>query len=117
MEVVLYTDDMEPITVIDLPRGLCDMLDGGRMVHVAVQTPVNVAASVPPVFADTPPKQVSIWAERFRRKGRDHVFLFTRDEEVALLLKASFLPGQRREVQEEFKRGLAHGLSIAFGLL
>ncbi len=113
MEVVLYTDDMEPITVIDLPHVLCDMLKDGQMIRVAAPIPISYAALTSHDFMEVEMKVASIWAERMRRKGRDHLFLFTRDEEIALSLKAAFLPGQRREVQDEYKRGLVEGLVAA----
>lgn len=110
MRVVLYADDMEPITVIDLPAMAEGYLNERGMVRLAVMLPPMLsvlAASQPPMREDL--KTVTIYAERFIRHGREHMMLFTRDEESALLLKCAFLPGQQAGLQERERTAFARG--------
>lgn len=111
MQVVLYTDDMEAITVIDLPQWFLERLHDGQVMRVAVED--SAPPTWPSADAVVPVCKfyaVSIWAERFVRNGGSTWLLFTRDEELALLLRSSVLPGQRRDYQDEFKRGFIKGL-------
>lgn len=107
MEVVLYTDDMEPITVINIPvelhahaekHGLC-------IPYRPPMLALPKAEEIPRYERYT----VRIWAERFTRNGMTHLFFFTSDEELALALKAEMLAGQRKEVHAAFERGMAEG--------
>lgn len=110
MRVVLYADDMEPITVIDLPALAKGYLNERGMVRLAVQLPPMLsvlAAQQAPRFDGC--KTVTIFAERFVRNGREHMMLFTRDEESALLLKCAFLPGQQAGLQERERTAFARG--------
>jgi len=110
MRVVLYADDMEPITVIDLPAMAEGYLNETGMVRLAVKLPPMLsvmAAQQAPVHDVL--KTVTIFAERFVRRGREHTMLFTRDEESALLLKCAFLPGQQSGLQERERAAFAHG--------
>lgn len=110
MRVVLYADDMEPITVIDLSALAHGYLKKLGMVKLAVMLPPLLsvlAAAQMPMQADN--KTVTIFAERFIRHGREHMMLFTRDEESALLLKCAFLPGQQAGLQERERVAFARG--------
>jgi hypothetical protein len=115
MRVVLYAEDMEPITVIDLPPTAWKYLIDRSVVRIAVMIPPKlqvVTDSRPQMLEDI--KTVSIYAERFIRKGCEHTMLFTHDEESALLLKCAFLPGQNAELQARertaFERGFVDAL-------
>ena len=116
MRVVLYADDMEPITVIDMPAPAERYLNEHGMVRLAVMLPQMLsvlAAQHPPERGSM--KIVNIVAERLVRHGCEHMMLFTRDEESALLLKCAFLPGQQAGLQErerkEFVRGFLKALA------
>jgi hypothetical protein len=104
MNVVLYTKDFEPITVLDLPTWLLDQLEKVGAIRVAVQDPVKVdirkdeAWSEPWMIPQL--KVVTIYCERLRWKdGTTKPVLITADEELALTLKPEWLPGQRQRVQ------------------
>ena len=100
MRVVLYADDMEPITVIELPRLAESYLKEkgyARLVVPLALPSLTIAQAATTVTIRT----VGIRAERFIRKGQTHLILFTCDEESALLLKCAFLPGQMAEVQDQ----------------
>lgn len=110
MRVVLYADDMEPITVIDLPTMADRYLNEHGMVRLAVLLPPMLsvlAAKQSPKLGDC--KTVTIFGERLIRHGREHMMLFTRDEESALLLKCAFLPGQQAGLQEREREAFARG--------
>lgn len=98
MKAVIYTEDMEPITVIDIPLGLWQALEHGRVVRFEIKNPLklNVNYSEPERIQA---RTVHIHGELLVRRGKKHLMLFTRDEEFAMLLKAAFLPGQYGEVQ------------------
>jgi hypothetical protein len=111
MNVVLYAEDMEPITILDLSRGLLECLRQNGVLTLAVPTPVSFL----PYSADgnipAPNcKTVRVWCEKLRRNDVEHYMLFTADEEDALGLKSGILPGQRRDWQEQYERGFSDAL-------
>lgn len=109
MRAVLYADDMEPITVVELPEFAEEYLAERGMVRLAVMRPPEwvIPATQPPKFEKL--TTVTIVAERLVRNGRAHMMLFTRDEESALLLKCAFLPGQQAGLQEREREAFARG--------
>jgi hypothetical protein len=120
MRVVLYADDMEPITVIELAPFLHEMLKERRRVRVAAPMPVSYATLTGgPTMADAMMHIVEIRAEVLMRKGREHMMLFTDDEVTALMLRSELLPGQRRDAQErdreQYAKGFLLGLTTALG--
>lgn len=117
MNTVIYTDDMEPITVINIDAWTEKFLNEHGSVRLAVMPifPINYedkSAGLVQSF-----NIVSIRAERFHRKGKTHTFLITEDEETALLLKAAFLPGQNREVQQRERDAMAKGFLQALSMI
>lgn len=101
MNVVLYTNDFEPITVLDLPVWLLEQMEKVGYVRVAVQEPLtNVLAKAPEDLGQVlQPKVVTIRCEKLRwRDGTLKPILITPDEELALMLKPEWLPGQRAAV-------------------
>jgi hypothetical protein len=99
MNVVLYTTDLEPITILDLPIGLLEQLERHGAVRVAVQEPFKFTPA-PEDFVYHQPKTVTIYCEKFCwRDGRTKTILVTPDDEVALILKPSWLPGQTGTIQ------------------
>lgn len=116
MKAVLYANDFEPITVIQIEPWAYQFLIKTGNVRLAVH-PRQIAMFDPQA---TPVMEmnkyiVNITAERIRRGPHEALMLFTNDEEAALLLKAAFLPGQYFEVQEResdsFAKGLLHAIN------
>lgn len=101
MNVVLYTNDFEPITVLDLPTWLLEQLERQGAVRVAVMRPVQFGdVKSVPIGSVEGPQVVTIYCERLRWKdGTVKPVLVTTDEELALTLKPEWLPGQRQRVQ------------------
>jgi hypothetical protein len=99
MNVVLYTQDFEPITVLDLPTWLLEQLERQGQVRVAVLRPLQVGTQVA-VGSVEGPEVVTIYCERLQWKdGTIKPILITHDEELALTLRPEWLPGQRQRVQ------------------
>ena len=119
MRAVLYADDMEPITVLDLTPFAKKFLEDRGMVRLPVRVPPSMTVD----FTSGPSPQigplstVTIVTERFMRHGRVHTMLFTKDEESALLLKCAFLPGQLTGVQERERVAFARGVMDALARL
>lgn len=113
VRTVLYTDDFEPITVLELPASARGFLEEHGLVRLAVPTRVQFSPSTLPARYEQP-KYVTVWTERFIRHGLSHLFLFTNDDENAMLLRAAFLPGQRRDLRDQranaFAEGFVHAL-------
>ena len=112
MRVVLLTDGMEPITIIDLTPGALRLLerDGVFRVHIFGPSGVVGAGS-----AGAPvQKFVEISGQRFVRNGREHWFLFTGDAEAAAMLQSDLVSGRyvhdenrpRRDYVDGFLLGL-----------
>ena len=114
MQVVLYTDEMEAITVIDIPQWLLERLHDGQMIRLAVIEPLKTSISLAHEISSQP-KVVAIWAEKIRRNGKEAWLLFTRNEEAALMLKSDVLPGQRKAFQDEYRRGFVTAILRALG--
>jgi hypothetical protein len=116
MRVVLFAEDMEPITVLDLPPVAETHLERYGRVLVPVLQPIGLT---PPTEGPTKKdhRVVEIYSEKFQRNGVRHMMLFTRDEEAAMLLRSALLPGQRRDAQDaaraQFARGFLAGLRAA----
>jgi hypothetical protein len=87
VNVVVYTTDFEPITVIDLPRTVLDKIEQTGGVKLALGSGETDVANMP--------KCVLIMCKIKWFNGEEKVILVTRDEESALLLKPDWLPGQR----------------------
>ena len=105
---VLYTDDMEPITVLQLSPLARDMLIKRGYVALHVLEPVSLMPEVLPA-TEVRCRKLVISAEMFYRNDKKHLMLFTGDEETALLLRSAFLPGQRRGLDEQRAKAYAEG--------
>jgi len=102
MNVILYTEDFEPIIPIDLPLWLLERLEQEGAVRVAVNKPIGFKGEKIPVGMvgneDTP--TVRIRYEKLRwHDGSLKTILVTPDEELALTLTPEWLPGQRAPIQ------------------
>lgn len=101
MNIILYTHDFEPITVVDLPHWLLEAVEREGAVKVAVKRPIT------PDFIEKVavgsvegPETVTIQARRLRwPDGTVKPIYVTNDEVLALTLKPEWLPGQRMQVQ------------------
>lgn len=101
MNIVLYTQDFEPITVVDLPMWLLDAVEREGSVKVAVKRPITPDfISKVAVGSVEGPETVTIEAKRLRWSDGDTKLIYvTKDDVLALTLKPEWLPGQILQVQ------------------
>lgn len=119
MRAVLYTHDMIPITVMDVPREYWEYLLRHGSIRLAVMPPMLLRAYGQEDLDPRVPCKINyvvITVERLVKDGQTHVMLFTQDEESALLLEATFLPGQQRQLRDirdqEFVKGFFGAISM-----
>ena len=101
MNIILYTQDFEPITVIDLPIWLLETAERVGAVQVAVKRPLT-KDFVEKVAVGTieGPETVTIRAMKLNwYDGTTKTVYYTKDEVLSLILKPEWLPGQRVQVQ------------------
>lgn len=107
MNVVLYTTDLEPITILELPLWLMEQLEKQGAVRIAVLKPPRLVDGGEAVTFDMP-ETVTVYCERLRwRDNTTKLILITPDDELALTLKPEWLPGQRAAVQS-YQRAIRH---------
>jgi hypothetical protein len=101
MNIVLYTIDLEPITVVDLPLWLLETAEREGTVKVAVKRPITqdfiervAVGTVEGHDCVTIKCRRLVWPD-----GSVQTLYVTSDEELALSLKPEWLPGQRLQVQ------------------
>lgn len=96
MNVVLYTKDFEPITILDLPIWLLEALERQGGVRLAVQEPLtDITMQADPSILHQP-KVCTLYCQKLRwMDGTTKVIVVTPDEELALMLRPDWLPGQR----------------------
>lgn len=101
MNVVLYTTEFEPITVINLPMWLLDQLEKQGAVRIAVRKPLLLKQlQTPEDLQALQPEIVTVYCERMRWKdGSIKTILVTPDEELALMLRPEWLTGQVATIQ------------------
>ena len=102
MNVILYTEDFEPIIPIDLPLWLLERLEQEGAVRVAVNKPIGFKGEKIPVgmIGNEDMPTVRIRYEKMRwHDGTLKTILVTPDEELALTLTPEWLPGQRAPIQ------------------
>lgn len=116
MRVVIFAEsDFEPITVVDLPPLVVDLLKANDRVSVPVMEPFTF---MPLQERFEPPRlRVVVLRPVVIRNPKwleDRFIIVTYDEESALLLKSVFLAGQRAALQDTkqsaFARGFIHAL-------
>lgn len=100
MNVVLYTRDMEPITVIDLPLWALEIGEQRQVLRVPVlQEPRLIANSEPPAM-DLCHDITLVFHRLVMPGGRTSWIVMVDDELLALKLRPSWLPGQRGRINE-----------------
>jgi len=105
MNIILYTRDFEPITVIDLPLWLIEQLERQGGVRVAVQEPLQSQwmavdqATTQPELKTVTLRCVKLnWLENTQK-----TIIITEDDELALRLKPDWLSGQRAHINQYIK--------------
>lgn len=113
-QTVLFTPDLEPITILELPPAVRTFLERRGRVKLAVkEMPLTRHLEASPDAPFPAFRTVEIWIELFFYRNARTFMLFTHDDENALLLKAAFLPGQHRQIKEERAGAFAKGFMRA----
>ena len=105
MNIVLYTQDFEPITVIDLPLWLLEKVDSDGYVKVAVPKRLDIKNIAESAANGSPLQElydtITIIGTRLYWRDNTPRTIYTttaKDEELALVLKPAWLPGQRMQI-------------------
>lgn len=102
MNVVLYTRDMEPITVIDLPMWALEFAQRMGRVRIEAADPVDMTQLMPGQRVDS--IRFHIVTLEFHRlllsKDRESWIVTVDDDVLALKLRPSWLPGQRSKINQ-----------------
>lgn len=93
MNVVIYTPDFEPITVIDLPKSVLDKTEERGYVKIAVKRNKQQALDGTEPVITVQCKKI-LWED-----GTVKPLLITSDEVLTLTLDPGWLPGQLAVVQ------------------
>lgn len=116
MREVLFTRDLEPITVIDFKPYFYEFLAQNGEVRVPVYRPVSSwAGRDGSAFKSPMLTTVTIVAHGFYYLGETRFLFITADEASAMLLKSVFLPGQRQELNDVKNEMFLKGFYNAFG--
>lgn len=111
MRAVIYTNDCEPITVIELKPWMMELLETRGCFQLPVMEPLAIKALLP-VSADPAAhrvRTVRLHGSPVRSNEGKGWMLSTANDEDALLLKSVFLPGQQRAVKNERAKARAEG--------
>ena len=108
---VLYTKELEPITIFKMSPWLAE--------HITRHWSVSIAVTEPPIYTvSRAMDSMSPMAYKIIRvdletlcysRGRERELFTTHDEEAAMLLKSVFLPGQLSDLQDERRKAFARG--------
>lgn len=94
MNIVLYTKDLEPITILDMPMWLQEAIERQGAGKVAVKGKSKTENNSALAQEEQPPT-ITIELEYLcDERGMTHKFFVTKDEELALGVVPQYLPGQ-----------------------
>lgn len=113
LRIIIHDDEtFEPITIVEMYHWHELGLHVGEHIVVPIMpkiTPILRTMSEP-VEANFTIRTITIRFEELRRRNRMYWIGITNDPETALLLRATFLPGQRWALndikREEFAKGV-----------
>ena len=117
-QAVIYSRDMEPITVIDMIPSYWDHLYRVGFISFSVPRPFTPNFDNEDAGFYLAPLVVRVTASLIRTTNDEgFILLNTEDEATALMMKCGFLPGQRAALNEEKKRAFAKGFMHALSKL
>jgi hypothetical protein len=104
LNIVLYTRDFEAITIIDVPMWAIDRMRTRDSIRIPIQSaPLNYSVdhSIP---VELQFMYAEIYMERMKWiDGSMKSIFITDSDELALLLKPAWLPGQQGEINKMVK--------------
>ena len=103
MNIVLYTKDLEPITVLDMPMWLQEEIERQGAGRIAIKGKNKTEDDTQLALQEQPPT-ITVEVEYLTsEKGDVHKFFVTKDEELALGVVPCWLPGQLQMHQHMVK--------------
>lgn len=106
MNVVLYTTDFEPLTVLELPLEVLEKMEVEGALKILVAKPPKSLSEG--TLTIRMPETITIYCQKMRWLDDSiKTILFTEDEELALAIKPSWLVGQLSSVQH-YKGTIKH---------
>ena len=118
MKAVVYTEDMEPLTIVDVPPNILEFSHCVYRFPVYKDLPVCAGKYDQDTMATF--EIVEVFVERLHRNGKIHALLIAKfdQEELALLLRPEYLAGQlsdlQRKQRQAYLTGLAEGIFGCF---
>lgn len=116
MRATVYSRDLEPITVVWLAPWAVQMLNETGCIAFAIVPAVPVAFD-PDAVPRLENWVVQLRGERLRLGFAQTWVLIADDEELALMLRAAFLPGQQRAIRELERDAFGKGAATAFSII
>ena len=113
-QTVIYTEQMEPICVINMKTEWYDYLEKARNIRFAVSKPFNfkypedATVFIKPDMVEVIPHMII--RPDLRAK---YLMLTTPNETEALLMESEFMPGQTRRLNEEKRKAFMKGFMSA----
>ena len=93
MNVTIYTEDFEPINVIDLPREILDEIERKGIVRIGINNP------------DTPSNYIDLFLVKVLWIDNTYKpVIITPDEELVLKVLPQWVPGQLSVIQSYKKQ-------------
>jgi hypothetical protein len=105
MRTVIYTHDMEPITVVDIQPLALNLLSTKGKAMIEMPRP---GGKIEPL---------TLTAETVERQGKLHMLVFTEQESLAMLLPCTFLSGQTKSLSDARNNAFTNGIIHAFNYM
>lgn len=102
MRTVVYTKDMEAITIVDLPLSVLEIGYKQRWVKVRITKPIFFGTPVPNDVFSVDYTTCSFYFEKIVRpeRGETAYIIIAEDEILAMSMEPSWLPGQQGKVNK-----------------
>ena len=115
MKSVLYTEELEPIAIIDLPADLHHFKwPYGHTWRVVVPEKLSWRDfDTKEEICTKPIRTVDIYIEVLRRGENRYPMFIVKEKHIAdaMLLEAEMLPGQEKEMTKAFEKGIRSAVS------
>jgi hypothetical protein len=119
MRCVVYDpQDLEALTVIDVPQDFIRGLERGErgsFLRFPVREPLHFTP-FEPLDALATIRCAEVRMERFHYGRVSTWVAMALNPEICLLMRSELLPGQRRDAQEREREAFLTGLAAAFGI-
>jgi hypothetical protein len=103
MNIVLYTKDLEPITVLNMPMWLQEAIERQGAGRIAIKGKTKTEQDTQLALQEPSPTITVEVQYLTNEEGYTHKFFVTKDEELALGVVPCWLPGQLQMHQHMVK--------------